>query len=338
MLTSYLQLGGASEKSALKAYDVVYGGDFKKWVKFANSLKLRMAMRIAFVDPVNAQKYALEAINHPIGVIEANDENAEIDNDTNSLWVMWGPYADTRAAAEITTYLKGYNDPRLSKYFVPAEETDDYRGMRVGIVIPSHDWACKNFSVPNIAEKAPTLWMCAAEVAFLKAEAAAYWGWIGDDAETLYNQGISLSFAQWGAGDAAAYANDDTSMPNGYTDDPNYTAGAPSTITIKWDNAATNEEKLERIITQKWIAIYPLGHEAWAEKRRTGYPRFFDIPVVTNTDQTLKTRGASRIPYGIDELRNNAQNYNAALNMGLGGRDDYGTRLWWDVKTGKPGF
>ena len=339
ILTRYVQSGGASEWTALKNYDLVYNGDFIKWIKFANSLKLRMAMRIAFVDQANAEKYVNEALAHPIGVITSNDDNAWITYGTNPLWVMYGPYADTRAAAEIMTYLKGYQDPRLEKYFVPAEESKEYRSMRVGIAIPSHDWACKNFSVPRVEEKAPTLWMCAAEVAFLKAEASAYWGWIADDAEALYNEGIRLSFAQWGAGNVDAYLNNNTLSQDNYADDQLNTAIALSTITIRWNEAATKEQKLERIIIQKWIALYPLGLEGWAEQRRTGYPRFFPIPNSQNSDQTLRTRGASRIPYPVSELQNNQANYLDAINnKGLGGRNDYGTRLWWDVKTGKPGW
>ena len=338
ILSNYVLSGGASQWSALKAYDVVYDGNFTKWVKFANSLKLRMAMRISYVDPDNAKKYALEALQHPIGVIASNDDNAFITNGTNPLWVMYGAYADTRAAAELMTYLKGYNDPRLEKYFVPSVESDEYKALRVGIAIPSHDWACKNFSTPRVGETDPLLWMCAAEVAFLKAEAAAYWGWTSDDAESLYNEGIRLSFAQWGAGDAETYLNNDVATQAAYSDDQANNAAAVSTMTIQWDDTADKEAKLERIMTQKWIALYPLGLEGWSEQRRTGYPRFFPIPVVHNTDQTLKMRGASRIPYGPSEMQNNPDNYRDALNKGLGGSDDYGTRLWWDAKNPKQGW
>ncbi|MDR0508017.1 MAG: SusD/RagB family nutrient-binding outer membrane lipoprotein [Dysgonamonadaceae bacterium] len=339
ILTNYVQSGGATAKSALKVYDVVYDGNFTKWVKFANSLKLRMAMRISYADPVNAKKYALEAINHPIGLITSNSDNAYISNGTNPLYVMYGAYADTRAAAELMTYLKGYDDPRMTKYFEPAEESGEYKALRVGIAISSHDWACKNFSTPRVGEQDPLLWLCAAEVAFLKAEAAAYWGWIGDNAESLYNEGIRLSFAQWNADGAETYINNAVKTQVGYTDDVANSASPVSSITVKWDNAANKEVKLERIMTQKWIAIYPLGLEGWSEQRRTGFPRFFNIPVIHNTDQTLKTRGASRIPYAPSEIQNNPDNYMDALNRkGLGGYDNYGTRLWWDAKNPKVGW
>jgi hypothetical protein len=339
ILTNYVQSSGASASSALKAYDIVYNGDFTKWVKFANSLKLRMAMRISYVDPVKAKTYALEALSHPMGVITSNEDNAYISNGNNPLYVMQGAYADTRAAAELMTYLKGYKDPRLAKYFMPVTGTNEYKGMRVGIAIPSHGWATSNFSVPRVGENDPLLWMCAAEVAFLKAEAAAYWEWIPGSAEDLYNEGIRLSFAQWGAGDAANYISNDTDKPDDYTDDMANSASAVSAITVQWDDNASKEVKQERILTQKWIALYPLGLEGWSEQRRTGYPRFFPIPVIHNMDQTLKKHGASRIPYGPSEAQNNAANYQDAVsNKGLGGRDEYGVRLWWDVKTSKAGW
>jgi hypothetical protein len=343
ILTEYVQSGGASEVSSFSEYDLVYNGNFAKWVKFANSLKLRMAMRIAFADPVNAEKYAKEAINHPIGVITSNEDNAWLKFSPNPLFIMQGAYGDTRAAAEILTYLKGFKDPRLSAYFTPVQgTTDKYLGMRVGIAAPKGDLATKGFSCPKVGGEDPLLWMCAAEVAFLKAEAVGYWNWnigTGETAEQLYNEGIRLSFEQWGVSGYSNYIADATSKQEAYTDDSRYLNPAVSNITIKWDNSADKETKLERIITQKYIAIFPLGHEAWSEHRRTGYPRFFSLPVVYNADNTLKTRGASRIPYGPQEGIDNTVNYkDAVANKGLGGRDEYGVRLWWDAKNPKAGW
>jgi hypothetical protein len=339
ILTEYVQSGGAT--SSLKEYDLVYGGDFTKWLKFANSLKLRMAMRIAYVDPVNARKYALEAIDHPIGVITANADNAWLHFDPNPLYIMQGPYGDTRACAEIMTYLQGYEDPRITAYFAPVADGDykgEYRALRLGIESKSEDWAQSNFSVPKVNSQDPLLWMCAAEVAFLKAEAALH-GWTGGDVEALYEQGVMLSFEQWGVSGLANYLTNNTRKQAAYSDDTRYSASPVSNITVKWNNAANVEEKLERIITQKWLALYPLGHEAWAEYRRTGYPRFFPVPVIHNTDQTLKSHGASRIPYGPQEALDNTKNYNDAVaNKGLRGNDGYGVRLWWDAKNPKAGW
>lgn len=100
------------------------------------------------------------------------------------------------------------------------------------------------------------------------------------------------------------------------------------------------EKQREKIITQKWIALYPLGTEAWAEQRRTGYPRFYPTPTSTNAsnEPNLPTEGASRIPFAPNEQTRNADNYDAAVALLGAGGDKFGTRLWWDVKTDKPAW
>ena len=97
---------------------------------------------------------------------------------------------------------------------------------------------------------------------------------------------------------------------------------------------------LKNCITQKWIALYPLGTEAWAEQRRTGYPRFYPTPTSTNAsnEPNLPTEGASRIPFAPNEQTRNADNYDAAVALLGAGGDKFGTRLWWDVKTDKPAW
>ena len=111
--------------------------------------------------------------------------------------------------------------------------------------------------------------------------------------------------------------------------DPNNkgTINAQSTITIKWQEGDSQEKKLERIITQKWIALWPLGQEAWSEHRRTGYPKFF--PLGSATDPNIEV--ASRLPYSINEVKNNSNNLTEAIRL-LGGEDNYETRVWWDTK------
>ncbi|MCS2438108.1 SusD/RagB family nutrient-binding outer membrane lipoprotein [Bacteroides ovatus] len=98
-------------------YDKVYDGDFEKWVKFANSLKLRMAIRIRFADREYARQMAEEAINHSIGVITSNEDNATSLGTKNQLYTVLVQWPDQCVSADITSYMKGYNDPRMSKYF-----------------------------------------------------------------------------------------------------------------------------------------------------------------------------------------------------------------------------
>ena len=85
------------------------------------------------------------------------------------------------------------------------------------------------------------------------------------------------------------------------------------------------DEKMERLITQKWIALFPNGQEAWNEIRRTGYPRIFSVPQATN-GYTLLT--PNRIPFDKNQQINNRSNYDKAVEL-LGGPDDYATQMWW---------
>ena len=105
-------------------YDKVYDGDFEKWVKFANSLKLRMAIRIRFADREYARQMAEEAINHSIGVITSNEDNATSLGTKNQLYTVLVQWPDQCVSADITSYMKGYNDPRMSKYFKKKTSAD----------------------------------------------------------------------------------------------------------------------------------------------------------------------------------------------------------------------
>ncbi len=124
-------------------------------------------------------------------------------------------------------------------------------------------------------------------------------------------------------------------MPAAYTDPKNKLNNAPSptSITVKWDNGASNEQKLERIITQKWLAIFPEGQEAWSEFRRTGYPKLFPV-VQNNSGGTIDTDiQIRRLPYPISESNTNSTELNKGIQL-LGGADNGGTRLWWDKAAG----
>jgi Susd and RagB outer membrane lipoprotein len=179
--------------------------------------------------------------------------------------------------------------------------------------------------------------MTAAEVYFLRAEAALRgWNNAGGTAQSLYEKGVETSFTQWGvSAGLSTYLNDNTSKAAAYEDPFNAknNAASPSALTIKWNEGATNEEKLERIITQKWLAIFPEGQEAWSEFRRTGYPRLFPV-VVNNSGGLIDTKiQIRRLPFPQNEYNTNAAEVQSAISL-LGGPDNGGTRLWWDVNKG----
>ena len=308
--------------------DKVYNGKFDKWLKYANSLKLRIAIRIRFAAPALAKETGEAAVKD--GIITSNDDNCTIAYVPNGLWKTSVEWGDSRACADIESYMTGYNDPRLNKYFT-ATVTSGSRsiiGCRAAAKIGNKDAADKLYSAANITEKSVGVWLTAAEMAFCRAEGAlAKWSNMGGTAKELYEEGVRLSFEQWGAGDAASYLADDKSTEADYVDANGGYGGnvkAASNITIKWSESAGDEEKLERLVTQKWIAMFPNGQEGWCEIRRTGYPKVF--PLAQSTSYNIHV--ANRIPFDNDESVNNAANYIKAVQL-LKGNDDYATKMWW---------
>jgi hypothetical protein len=147
--------------------------------------------------------------------------------------------------------------------------------------------------------------------------------------------------SQWGAS-PGGYLTDNTSTQANYVDPqtpsasvPNASINAMSTITIAWDPTASNEKNLERIITQKWIANFPCGgQEAWADYRRTGYPRLFPV-VVNNSGGTISTAlQIRRIQYPSSEYTSNTAGVQGGVSL-LGGPDNGGTPVWWDTNKGQ---
>lgn len=335
--------------------DVIFGGDPVKWCKFANSLKLRLAVRMAYASPENAKKYAEEAVNHEIGVMTSNADIARVPahifGEGNSMFVAIkynqpqgvNTGGDTHIAADIACYMNGYNDPRREKYFIPSLFPENkFVGMRIGVERPPFSEACK-FSGVNLVRESDMVWMNAAEVAFLRAEAAAIFKFDvlkGASVEDLYNEGIRLSFEQWGAAGYAEYIKNDTDIPETYTDPfgKDSYSGVLTNVKVKWDDAATDEKKQEQIIIQKWIANFNLGNEAWADYRRTGYPRFMPATDKGNKSGGVvdNVLGPRRMPYPQIEKTNNAANLQDAIQNMLKGADNMATDLWWDCKPNHP--
>lgn len=329
--------------TALAKYDFIYNGNITNWIKFANSLKLRLAMRIVYADPTKAKIEAESAVNHPVGVITAAGEIAALQHTADlsynhPLYIIAYNFGETRMGANMDSYLNGYKDPRIAKYFNKASD-DTYRGIRNGIAITNKATYSEGpFSNLNVSATTPVTWMNPAEVYFLRSEGALR-GWnMGADAQSLYETGIRTSFTVSGIGVTAdTYINDNTSVPAGYTDPRNsgnnidVANALISKITIKWNASANFETNLERIVTQKWIAMFPDGQEAWTEFRRTGYPKVFPV-VVNNSGGLINTdRQIRRLPFPTTEYQTNATGISQGISL-LGGSDNGNTKLWWDKK------
>lgn len=319
-------------------FDNVYRGDLTKWQKYANSLLLRLAIRMSDAAPAKAKEYAEYAVNN--GVILSNEDNAALSTVDNPAFKVSANWGDSRVNAEITEYMNAYEDPRREKYFTKVTTRPDnpYFGLRSGNTSTTFEKA--NYSLPNITASSPIVWISAAEVAFLKAEGALR-GWnMGGTPKELYEQGIRLSFEQWGAS-LGNYLENNRKRGN-FQDDlaTTFNTTFSSKISVKWNEEGSKEDKLSKIITQKWIAMFPYGsQEAWAEWRRTGYPNFMpatennsggiiaDIQQVDGKD----VGGMRRLPFSTNENINNPANMVKAITL-LGGANTGATNLWWAKK------
>lgn len=347
VLTKYADNGNSK---LLPNADAVYAGDVHKWVVYANSLMLRLAMRVYYADAALSKQYALQAVNHSYGVMKSKDDEAKMERGAslefkNNLDVLINQYNECRMGSSMLAYLGGYQDPRLPKYFntstvsqaVTVGTYGKYSGVPTGHDVSSND-AFKDSSRPAITSTTPTYWMRASEVYFLLAEAALHGFAVGGTAESLYEKGIEMSFEENGiaSSEVADYMSSGL-KPSAYSfhlTNPGVNVDAPALTQATTEWTGTDEEKLEKIMIQKWIALYPNGQEAWTEYRRTGYPKLHSV--VTNysngeIDSEVGIR-RMRFPTNKSTSAEDIANLESARKLLRGGLDKAGTRLWWDNK------
>ena len=354
----------AGTTSIFTSYDLIYQGNVTKWLKLANSLRLRLALRVSKVDPTTAQTEAEASVASGVmtsSAAGANDDDAFVErsstgNDINGLSTM-SDWNEFRMSATMESVLKGYQDPRTSQFFLPSKNSLDptplvwanYHGIRNGLTVAqqtmtqnvadanSHQgprWSSTNTTINNVVvglttyTSTPQNVMETAECYFLRAEGALL-GWnMGGTAQSLYEQGITNSMIQWGVSDNTAIAAYIASpavpaVPSAYG-----TTTAVSSVPIAWSANPTVE--LQQVMTQKWLALYPDGMEAWADYRRSHvlplYPVLnSDNPLITNTS----TQWLRRIPFLTSEKQTNSAAVSAATSL-LNGPDNELTPLWWD--------
>ena len=330
--------------------DAVYAGDVHKWVVYANSLMLRLAMRVYYADAALSQKYALQAVNHPYGVMKTKDDEAKMERGAslefkNNLDVLINQYNECRMGSSMLAYLGGYQDPRLPKYFntstvsqaVTVGTYGKYSGVPTGHDVSSND-AFKDSSRPAITSTTPTYWMRASEVYFLLAEAALHGFAVGGTAESLYEKGIEMSFEENGiaSSEVADYMSSGL-KPSAYSfhlTNPSVNVDSPALTQATTEWTGTDEEKLEKIMIQKWIALYPNGQEAWTEYRRTGYPKLHSVVTNYSNGEVDSEVGIRRMRFPTNKATSaeDIANLESARKLLRGGLDKAGTRLWWDNK------
>ena len=339
---------------------------WEKWVQLANTVKLRIAMYLSKPNPSLAKQVATEALADEIGVLDEDFGPAYKQGNTQHPYYQIsasndGGWADSRMNASFENILKRTGSPLIEEYFkknldnvtnkvdgTVTKKNADYYGIRQGtnVGIKTIGQGYYNFSEASVAFKyVRQAWVTKEEAIFLKAEAALRWG-LGD-AKALYEEGVRSIFAKFdisSKADAYLAQTQVVQQKKGgkyydidYVDILDAKNNLPGRldICVAWDENDSKEVKLEKIITQKWISIYPNGHEAWVDYRRTGYPRLFPSVQkwqgVPSFPVELQLR---RIPY--DESDENIvlydlPNIEQALSVfGQSGENSGGQRLYFE--------
>ncbi|PCI35816.1 MAG: SusD/RagB family nutrient-binding outer membrane lipoprotein [Flavobacteriaceae bacterium] len=310
-----------------------FNGNIAEWRKFANTLRLRLALRVSKIDPTLAQTQGELSLASDAGFLTADVVvNTGFPHPVATISGSWG---DIRMSAEMESILKGYEDDRIEVYFNPAEDPSlngAYKGIRMGVDITEKSQYGAHSSIGSVVDTESITWMTVAEGHFLQAEAALR-NWSGaTDVKMHYEAGVAASFDQHGIKGVDTYLADNTKTPNDFVDALNNAndIAYPSEVKLAYDITGSQEAQLEQIITQKWIAMFPDGQEAWSEFRRTGYPRVFPV-VINNSAGTIDTDiQIRRINFVDSEKNTNLENVTKAVEL-LSGPDNGGTRLWWDV-------
>jgi len=301
--------------------DLMYGGNMAKWRRFANSLRLRLAMHLTQVDPAKAQSEAAAAVT--AGVFGSATDNAQL------MYLASSPnrnpiYNDARGRDDygmsktFVDSLTSWSDPRLPVFAQLNKDTivanRKYQGLPNGL----NDGEGTNlFYISRIGAfwretaAAPMHLLTYSEVLFLEAEAAER-GWIAGSAATFYANAIQASFAQYGITNAAAI--------NAYLADPRvaYAGGAAG---------------LTQIAYQKWVSLFMQGMESWTEVRRTGIPSLIPGPRAV-FGAGVAGKIPERLPYDDNEAVLNKVNLDAAVAaQGLSAGNDIQKPLWF---TGRP--
>lgn len=324
----------AGGTSSLGSADILFEGDINKWRKWANSLMLRLAMRMTKVDETAAQQWAQKAIEG--GVMESNADIAYVVHEEGNGIVQNGNgetfTADGTPRMSDTFIEFLQDDPRLTIYAsLPATDSEDntrsdaerlnpvaQRGLPNGLDNSmlrdlTGESNTNDYSEPNrfymTSEAAPMFFQTYAEVEFMMAEAAYRWGLAGGDAEAHYNAGVraAMNYLELYSPQAAISESEIDS----------YLA----------DNAYDESNALEQINTQYWAATFLNEIEAYSNWRRSGYPELTPVNYPGNVTNGTIPR---RLTYMTSEQSTNAENYNAAVQSQ--GPDLLTTRIWWDVE------
>ncbi|MDB5283284.1 MAG: hypothetical protein JWO06_2359 [Bacteroidota bacterium] len=311
-----LKIIDASRKSP--AEDLIYpGADMTQWQKFANTLLLKIYIRQGQIRPTVAQA-GIQALNTSQAqyLSDPTADDAMLRY-TTTIYQQYPLYAtgvylqvnELMASNTCLNYMLQLNDTRLTDFYDYASATGQYQGIPQGawknLIGQVQD---ANYSLPNsteiIAATASVRFLTSSESNFLQAEAAVR-GWspgASSDPATLYAQGVTASWASW------INSSTDSSV-NAYL----------VSDSVNFATAATQNQKLRLILTQKWVSMCGnQNFEAWTEWRRTRLPDFFTI----SQSSVIGNSFPRRMVYPSAEVNNNGS---------FPGLQPVTAKIWWDV-------
>ncbi|MGE3801582.1 MAG: SusD/RagB family nutrient-binding outer membrane lipoprotein [Candidatus Kapaibacterium sp.] len=290
--------------------DILFNGNLDAWVTFANSLKIKYLMRISARQDVSSE---LQRIYSEGNYIATNAQNATFSftsgrpNSFRMQQLRDGDFNLFVLSETMEEILKGLDDPRIEVLFRPVGNDPtgtEYRGLLNGPDASQTSISVADYSRAGTIFREHTgdldaNFTTASETHFLLAEAAER-GLISANPQTHYETGVQLAFEYW-----------QTPLPPSYL----------STGSGAYGSNGAN--KIEQIITQKWIANIINGYEGWIEYRRTGFPQL--KPVAASLNNNLFPL---RMPYPTDETVLNSISFGSAT--GARG-NSVNERVWWDV-------
>lgn len=289
--------------------DLMYNGDMTEWAKFANSLRLRLALHLSIRDAATGKAMAQAAV--AAGVFGDNSDNAQLmylASSPNQNPVYTNVHLDVRddygLSKTLVDSMLSWNDPRLPFYAqLNHDPVPRYEGLPNGLndgAGPPLSSISRIGALWRETPAAPLELLTYSEVLFLEAEAAQR-GWITGTPATLYNAAITASMQEYGISDSAIAV---------YLADPRVVY-----------NAGTG---LNQIAYQKWVSLFLQGLEAWTEVRRTGVPTFVPGP------NAVLTKIPERLPYSDQEEVLNQVNVDAAVaRQGFSSYLDLTKPLWF---------
>ncbi len=293
---------------SFKTGDVLYNGDVSGWQLFANSLKIKIGINLADVNPSLAQSTVQSGYNAGVILTNAQNTTFEYPASAPNYNPIYGELVasnriDFVASNTFVAALESNDDPRIAIYYEPVG------GSYVGGVNGATNTPFSDFSqIGNIFKKTdlPGQLMEATEVNFYLAEAAARGYAVGNTADYYYEQAIRTSFQFWGLSNTQA----DTYLAQ------------PSVA-----YATADGDYKQKIGMQVWYAFFNRPFEAWTSYRRLDYPQ---LVAPSNAVSAADGQIPKRLYYPINERTVNTDNYQAAVDA-IGGLDRFKVHVFWDI-------